>query len=242
MRLLNTLTRKLTNFASNKLPLYGILSHTWEGNEISFEAVKDGYAEELDRPIKIAAADSPGHIWDYAEASGGYNKIDRTCKIAAADGLQYVWIDSCCIDRTSSAELSEAINSMYRWYQQSAVCYAYLADVPSITDASQSFSTLGTDFSESRWWRRGFTLQELIAPSAVIFLNQDWTQIGSKSSLQRRISMITRIPGNVLLKGDLEGTSIAQRMSWASRRQTTRPEDIAYCLMGIFDINMPLLY
>jgi hypothetical protein len=131
---------------------------------------------------------------------------------------------------------------MYRWYQQSAVCYAYLADVPSTTDACQSFSTLGTDFSESRWWRRGFTLQELIAPSAVVFLNQDWTELGSKSSLQRRISMFTRIPGNVLLKGDLEGTSIAQRMSWASGRQTTCPEDIAYCLMGIFDINMPLLY
>ncbi len=222
MRLLNTLTRKLTEFASNKVPLYGILSHTWEVNEVNFQEMQTGYAKEF-----------KGYE---------YEKIDRTCSIAAAEGLKYVWIDSCCIDRSSSAELSEAINSMYRWYQQSAVCYAYLADVPSIGNGAQPLSSSHIGFSESRYWTRGFTLQEVIAPSAVVFLNQDWKPLGSKFSLQRRISMFTKIPRDVLLKGDVGSASIAQRMSWASSRQTTREEDSAYCLMGLFDINMPLLY
>ena len=143
---------------------------------------------------------------------------------------QFGTADLCCIDKTSSAELSEAINSMYRWYQESGVCYAYLADVPP------------NAFSKSRWFTRGWTLQELIAPSTVIFLDQKWQEIGTKSSLQRVISEITGIPTDILLGGDLEDASIAQRMSWASKRETTRVEDAAYCLMGIFSIHMPMLY
>ena len=109
---------------------------------------------------------------------------------------QFGTADLCCIDKTSSAELSEAINSMYRWYQESGVCYAYLADVPP------------NAFSKSRWFTRGWTLQELIAPSTVIFLDQKWQEIDTKSSLQEVISEITSIPTNILLGGDLEGTNI----------------------------------
>jgi hypothetical protein len=170
-----------------------------------------------------------------------YEKVRNTCDIAAAHGFNYVWIDTCCIDKTSSAELSEAINSMYRWYQDSGVCYAYLADVP-LNAVDHRTGAISPEFSKSRWFTRGWTLQELIAPSTVIILDQKWQEIGTKLSLQRMISKITGIPTNILLEGDLEGASVAQRMSWASKRKTTKVEDLAYCLMGMFGINMPLLY
>jgi hypothetical protein len=122
---------------------------------------------------------------------------------------------------------------MYRWYQQAEVCYAYLADVPSETCC---------EFSESTWFTREWTLQELIAPSTVIFLNKEWQEIGTKSSLQQVISKITGIPVGILLGDDLERASVAQRMSWAARREIARAEDRAYCLMGIFGTHMPLVY
>src|SRR5579862_1396337 len=215
MRLLNTTKRKLEEFASNEIPLYAILSHVWGKNEITFQDIEGADAEK-----KV-----------------GYEKLGKTCSMAADHGFDYVWIDTCCIDKTSSAELSEAINSMYRWYQESQVCYAYLADVPS-----DQTRTLNPEFLNSRWFKRGWTLQELIAPSKVTFLDQRWQQIGTKSSLRRVISEITSIPINILRGGDLECASIAQRMSWASKRETTRVEDLAYCLIGIFGVNMPMLY
>ncbi|KAM0463710.1 hypothetical protein ACHAO4_000431 [Trichoderma viride] len=160
-----------------------------------------------------------------------YKKIRNCCARAKSDSFKYAWIDSCCIDKTSSAELSEAINSMYLWYYQSTKCYAYLSDV-------QSIST----FKKSEWFMRGWTLQELLAPSEIYFVNKDWKDLGTKTSLRQAISDQTQIPVNILAGTDLETASIAQRMSWASNRRTTRIEDRAYSLMGIFGINMPLLY
>ncbi|KAI9765362.1 MAG: hypothetical protein M1840_007442 [Geoglossum simile] len=215
MRLLNTTKRRLEEFASNEIPLYAILSHVWGKDEITFQDIEGADAGE-----KV-----------------GYEKLRKTCSMAAGHGFEYVWIDTCCIDKTSSAELSEAINSMFRWYQESRVCYAYLADVPS-----SRTTALDPKFPKSRWFKRGWTLQELIAPSKVIFLDQEWQEIGTKSSLRWMVSGITGIPVNILLGGDLECASVAQRMSWASKRVTTRVEDLAYCLMGIFGINMPMLY
>ncbi|KAF2185267.1 HET-domain-containing protein [Zopfia rhizophila CBS 207.26] len=209
MRLLNTTTLLPEEFGGSETPPYAILSHTWESNEVTFQDIGEGYAQNDVR----------------------YKKIEKSCSLAAADGYRYIWIDTCCIDKTSSAELSEAINSMYRWYQDARVCYAYLADVPS-------FKT----FSESKWFTRGWTLQELIAPSIVIFLDEEWREIGTKSSLQRRISETTGIPVNILLGDDVGRASVAQRMSWASKRETKRVEDLAYCLMGIFGVHMPMLY
>ncbi|KAH8719377.1 hypothetical protein GQ44DRAFT_366548 [Phaeosphaeriaceae sp. PMI808] len=130
---------------------------------------------------------------------------------------------------------------MYRWYQGSGMCYAYLADVPPNAVVHQT-RTISPEFSKSRWFTRGWTLQELIAPSMVIFLDQEWQEIGTKSSLQSIISEITGIPDTILQGADLESASAAQRMSWASKRETTRVEDLTYCLIGIFGVSIPLLY
>ncbi|KAH8593057.1 heterokaryon incompatibility protein-domain-containing protein [Bisporella sp. PMI_857] len=220
MRLLHTTNHKLEEFGAHELPLYAILSHTWEGNEITFQDIEGANVINDER----------------------CKKVRNTCTVAADHGFDYVWIDTCCIDKTSSAELSEAINSMYRWYQESGVCYAYLADVLSTADDHQSMAR-SSEFLNSKWFTRGWTLQELIAPSIVIFFDQKWREIGTKSSLRQPISKITGIPDSILLgDDDLECASVAQRMSWASGRKTTRVEDRAYCLMGIFCVNMPLLY
>ncbi|OCL15122.1 HET and ankyrin domain protein, partial [Glonium stellatum] len=202
----------LTQFGDEDIPSYAILSHTWgaDTEEVTFEDLTNGTGK--DKP--------------------GYMKIRFCGEQARLDNLQYFWIDTCCIDKRSSAELSEAINSMYRWYQDANVCYAYLADVQS-----------KAKFSGSRWFTRGWTLQELIAPSKVIFLDEGWKELGTKASLRQSVSDCTGIPGGVLSESDgLEKVSIAQRMSWAAKRKTTRLEDRAYCLMGIFGINMPLIY
>jgi hypothetical protein len=142
---------------------------------------------------------------------------------------------SCCIDKTSSAELSEAINSMFRWYKNAAVCYVYLSDVSRSDDLTPSMS-------KSRWFTRGWTLQELLAPSVIVFYSAEWQHLGTKSQLSRLLLTITFIEEEYLRGKDLQLASVAKRMSWSSRRNTSRIEDIAYCLLGIFDIHMPLIY
>lgn len=144
----------------------------------------------------------------------------------------------CCIDQTSSAELTESINSMFRWYQDAAICYAYLADVAK----NLRLSTIEKRLRKSRWFERGWTLQELIAPSEVVFYSMDWQQVGTKSELAACISDITHIDQLYLNGANVQLASIAQRMSWAANRETSRDEDVAYCLLGIFDVNMPLIY
>ncbi|KAI5460550.1 hypothetical protein BGZ63DRAFT_340141, partial [Mariannaea sp. PMI_226] len=159
-------------------------------------------------------------------------------------GYEYIWIDTCCIDKTSSAELSEAINSMYKWYNEADICYAYLADASpaGIEDPSTPNST----FRQSRWFTRGWTLQELIASRQVEFFARDWTYLGAKNgdiSFTKLLNEITGIQLEVLT-GEMspQDVSIGSRMHWAADRQTTRVEDIAYCLLGIFNVNIPLLY
>ncbi|TBU45305.1 hypothetical protein BD309DRAFT_956436 [Dichomitus squalens] len=179
---------------------------------------------------------SPRSIWDDPELSP---KIREACRVAREAGYRYLWIDSCCIDKTSSSELTESINSMYLWYGRAGLCYAYLADVPSGKNPHEPDSA----FRSSRWHKRGWTLQELIAPSGVAFLADDWTEIGGKHTLFELIEEITGIPYQALLHVESLGEfSVAQRLSWAARRQTTREEDRAYSLLGIFNINMPTLY
>ena len=209
MRLLDTTTIKLSEFHDADIPPYAILSHTWGKNEVSFQ--------DLHR-VKSKGPQS-------------YYKIARCCALAALQGYEWVWIDTCCIDKTSSSELSEAINSMYRWYQNSRICYAYLEDV-SIDDMET--------FGSSRWFTRGWTLQELLAPAEVHFYDMRWTKLGSMRSLCEMVAAATDIPPKCL--EDRAGVSVAARMSWASKRQTSRVEDLAYSLMGLFDVNMPLLY
>ena len=165
------------------------------------------------------------------------------CRYCKGQSCKWAWIDTCCIDKTSSAELSEAINSMFNWYKASLVCAVYLADVTDPDDLES--------FGKSAWFTRGWTLQELLAPRTVYFFTSDWQQIGVKyasllnfrARLTSKISEVTGVPPRVLqYHHNIHEVSVARRMSWAAHRTTSRTEDMAYCLHGIFDINMPLLY
>ncbi|KAK4160199.1 vegetative incompatibility protein HET-E-1 [Cladorrhinum sp. PSN259] len=176
------------------------------------------------------------------ERKAGYPKIEFACGQAAKEGYTHVWVDTCCIDRKSSGEVTEAINSMFSWYQKAAVCYAYLDDV-NLDDYTAGYRTWNDDFNNSRWFTRGWTLQELLAPRKVVFYAKGWRLLGTKSSLVKNIQKITKIDELTLLEPRLiHNASVAQRMSWASKRSTTRTEDIAYCLFGIFGINLPIIY
>ncbi|KAH7245499.1 heterokaryon incompatibility protein-domain-containing protein [Fusarium tricinctum] len=221
MRLINVETLELESFIGEKgrpTPPYAILSHVWTTEEVSFQQMSG--------------------VQPLPEESLGYKKIVDFCARAKNEGFEYAWIDTCCIDKTSSAELSEAINSMFQWYRKSEACYVYLSDVTSAENpASQSSS-----FRRSRWFTRGWTLQELLAPHEVIFLSNDWCEVGTKASLSTTISHITNIDVATLIKHTWSHVSIAMIMSWASMRQTTRLEDQAYSLLGLFDVNMPLIY
>jgi hypothetical protein len=141
--------------------------------------------------------------------------------------LEYIWIDTCCIDKSSSAEL---INSMYRWYKNAYVCYAYLSDVLVVQDGKVDSSA----FAKSRWFTRGWTLQELIAPSNLIFYSRDWKSFGTKAELKAEISNITGVGVSILDGQSPQSASVAARMFWASKRVTTRVDDTAYCLIGLF--------
>lgn len=220
MYLLNTNSISLSKINGKKAPDYAILSHRWEDElEISFQNL-----QELQKLPHDKRFDVPG-----------YSKIAKCCEQAAKDGWPYVWIDSCCIDKTSSAELSEAINSMFRWYEKAKVCYAYLRDVPSWNESPHEQNSA---FRRSEWFTRGWTLQELLAPKDVIFYDHDWVEIGRKSRLEQLISGITGIQD---LSSFMEAC-VAQKMSWAAKRDTTRVEDEAYCLLGPFDVNMTPIY
>jgi hypothetical protein len=175
----------------------------------------------------------------------GYSKIINTAREVQDLKLKWVWIDTCCIDKSSSAELQEAINSMYRWYQNAEVCLVYLSDVvrPNTGDTRTASEFASAAFHSSRWTKRGWTLQELLAPITCRFYLQDWRYMGEKIEFLEELSRATGIPSPVLEDSDLvQEVSVAERMSWAANRETTRPEDIGYCLLGLFDIQMPLLY
>ncbi|EMT71621.1 Vegetative incompatibility protein HET-E-1 [Fusarium odoratissimum] len=225
MRLINTTTLEVEEFFDVSIPEYAILSHTWGDGEVSLQ----DWADRKNRRFKP-----------------GFQKIVWACAQAAKDQLSHVWVDTNCIDKSSSAELSEAINSMFRWYRRSAVCYVYLEDVPAMT--LDECTKADSAFRNARWFTRGWTLQELIAPPNVSFFSSNWTLIATKSELAPCITEITGIPWSCLLKGRLSKAhplrrySVAQRMAWASSRSTTRIEDQAYSLLGLFDISMPLRY
>ncbi|KAF2844401.1 HET-domain-containing protein [Plenodomus tracheiphilus IPT5] len=213
MRLINASTLKLKSFIDDsQLPKYAILSHTWGAGEVTFDDLRRNRPSEL-------------------EHMPGYQKIRLAALQTLRDNLNYVWVDTCCIDKTSSAELSESINSMFRWYAKAEICYAYLEDIQEEA------------LAKARWFTRGWTLQELLAPDKLHFYDRGWKFIGDKIYLEPKIARITGIDIEALDSGNKLGDySVATRMSWAASRTTTRAEDMAYCLMGIFDVNMPLLY
>jgi hypothetical protein len=224
MWLLNTRTLQLHPFVT-EIPDYVILSHTWGEREVSFD--------DIGKP--------------HAKSMTGYTKIFHCCDRAQRDGFEWAWVDTCCIDKRSSAELSEAINSMYKWYWDAAICYAFIADFTLRGPATGRSRLTTTEelrgFQASRWFKRGWTLQELLAPDIVEFYDSNWSLIGTKSSLLESIHAVTEIETQHLLNRDtIERASIAARFSWASSRTTTRVEDMAYCLLGLVQVNMPMLY
>ncbi|KAF2663417.1 HET-domain-containing protein [Microthyrium microscopicum] len=236
MRLIDTTTGELSYFMAD-IPPYAILSHTWvPGEEMSlreyeltFTSGHDSRTSELIAKLKLKS---------------GYGKIQKCLRLAKSQGIEWAWIDTCSIDKTSSAELSEAINSMFKWYKNADVCYVYLEDVHVVGSALKDLNLLDVshDFYQTKWFTRGWTLQELIAPLNLQFYSSDWDFIATKSAIADILTRATGIPTEALLNGTTSRWSVSQRMSWAAHRTTTRTEDMAYCLLGLFDLQMPMLY
>ncbi|RYP65604.1 hypothetical protein DL771_008212 [Monosporascus sp. 5C6A] len=207
----------------DRIPRYAILSHRWGMEEVTFKDLMDGTG-----PSKQ-----------------GYDKIRFCSDQAGRDGLDHFWVDTCCIDKSSSAELTEAINSMFQWYRNAAKCYVYLDDVSKSalkTGNKPNYQPWEPDLRKSKWFTRGWTLQELLAPASVKFFSRKGARLGNKRSLELPISDITGIPLKVLRGSPLLDCSVPERMAWAKSRQTTRDKNKAYSLLGIFDVQMPLIY
>jgi hypothetical protein len=213
----------LTEFFEGDIPKkYAILSHRWGAEEVTFKDLTDGTSK----------------------GKAGYGKIQFCGEQARRDGLQYFWVDTCCIDKSNAVELQEAINSMFRWYRDATKCYVYLPDVsrPRTGSADGSKENWEQTFRKSAWFSRGWTLQELLAPASVDFFSEEGEVLGNKASLERHICEVTGIPASALRGSLLSEFSVAERLSWAASRETFRPEDKAYSLLGIFDVNMSLIY
>ncbi|KAI6145788.1 heterokaryon incompatibility protein-domain-containing protein [Pisolithus tinctorius] len=222
--------REILKELDDKDTRYAILSHRW--------GVEVGY-EEMTGLMKMGEEQR-----EEVRERYGYQKIIKSCEQAMKDGYEWLWVDTCCIDKRSSSELSEAINSMYRWYRNAQVCYAYLNDVDEeVFPVKQDGKKFDKSNGWPEWFVRGWTLQELIAPRQVEFFNRDWVSIGNKRRLALALEEITKIPPKVVRDGlAAKRPSVAQIMSWAADRKTTRVEDRAYSLMGLFGVNMPMLY
>ncbi|KAI0353230.1 HET-domain-containing protein [Trametes cingulata] len=238
MWLLNTTTYQLYFVQDPSNAGYAILSHVWNrAGEQTFQDLRAIHSSARRTFQQAPADDDPRLLRLIRERLS--EKIRRCCDYARVKGVAYVWIDTCCIDKTSSAELSEAINSMFDWYSHAEVCYVFLADVSDEENPEADASS----FRRSIWFLRGWTLQELIVPWGNVFLSKDWRMIGTKASLAKVIQQVTGIDLDILLRArPLHSVSVARRMSWASHRETTRVEDKAYCLMGIFGVRLPVMY
>ena len=211
-------------FPKDNIPPYAILSHTWgrgEDDEVTFKDVIHGTGDK----------------------KRGVQKLQFCGNQAKADDLHYFWVDTCCIDKSNNNELTTAINSMFRWYQNAARCYVYLSDISVHTQDGQLRQVeRESAFRNSRWFTRGWTLQELLAPKIVEFYSRDHVRLGDKESLKQKIYEITGIAIEALQGRHLGDFSVEERLRWGEKRQTTEEEDKAYCLLGIFDVNMPLIY
>jgi hypothetical protein len=206
----------------NTLP-YAILSHTWTDQEVTYQDLISGSGK----------------------SKSIYEKIKFCGEQATRDHLKYFWVDTCCIDKTNAAELSTAINSMFRWYRNAKKCYVFLTDVSTLSsdaDLQIEQCTWEAAFRDSRWFTRGWTLQELIAPATVEFFSREHKLLGDKMSLEKLLCKITQIPIQALRGDPFSDFSIAERKGWADNRQTTEEEDIVYCLMGLCEVSMSTIY
>ncbi|KAH8901051.1 HET-domain-containing protein [Thozetella sp. PMI_491] len=203
--------------AHTNRPLYAIISHTWglDSEEVTFQDIVNGTGKD----------------------KAGYEKLRFCSSQARRDGLIYFWIDTCYINKSNAVELSEAINSMFECYRNAIRCYVYLSDVPG-THGDWKLA-----FRASRWFTRGWTLQELLAPASVRFFALDHTLLGEKTYLQKDLSEITGIAISAFCgTKPLAQFDVEERFMWAKDRQTSREEDWAYCLLGIFGVFIPLIY
>ena len=236
MRLLNVSTYRLEDFDDSRcapeddderpeVP-YVILSHRWVGQEVQYH----------DMTAFKSRSQDPS--WEKAESAkkivGACKAVRKWRKSHHRDDIGHIWIDACCIDQTNLAELSRSINSMHRWYRRASVCFAYLFDYDHAS---------GELFTHSKWFTRGWTLQELVSPSQLEFFDRGWIAFGSRADSTLALAHRTLI-GPAILSGetDVARPSVAGRLSWYGNRTTAVPEDMAYCLMGLFDVHMPLLY
>jgi hypothetical protein len=205
-------------------PPYAILSHTWgeDDEEATYKDVMEGSAK----------------------TKTGYRKIQFCGEQAARDGLQYFWVDTCCINKSDAVELQKSINSMFRWYKNAAKCYVYLSDISTLDDRVRSDSKLDFEsaFRTAKWFTRGWTLQELLAPSSVEFFSADYKRLGDKLSLERVIQERTKIPVEALHQYDRTHFSFDESVSWGAKRETKHEEDMAYSLLGLLGIFLPLIY
>ncbi|KAH7076307.1 beta transducin-like protein HET-D2Y [Paraphoma chrysanthemicola] len=219
-------TSDLQVVGGNPIPPYAILSHTWQpGEEFTYEDLMRGD--------------------DSSYKKSGYTKISLFAQQAKRDGLEYFWVDTCCINKADQVELREAISSMFRWYQHASKCYVYMPDVSykkRKADNELAPHPWATDFRASRWFTRGWTLQELLAPRSVEFFSREWKKLGDKVSLQTYIQEATRIPTAALEGASLLKFSIEERLKWNEHRETTVPEDRVYCLIGILGTQMTPFY
>jgi hypothetical protein len=218
-------TFRLTeDLSAAKIPPYAILSHTWghDDDEVTYRDLIEGTGKE----------------------KAGHKKIKFCAEQARRDGLQYFWVDTCCIDKSDQIEIQKSINSMFHWYKNATRCYVYLSDVSAVSHEGNQQSQLlwESAFQDSKWFTRGWTLQELLAPASVEFFSQDGQRLGDKTSLEQQIHKITGIAIAALRDNNLGQFKIEERFKWADTRQTTHEEDWAYCLLGIFGIFMPLIY
>ena len=239
IRLLHAKDFHFEEFFDDDVPDYVILSHRWwsQKEEMTYRDFLDGMKRE----------------------TKGYAKICALCDKALSHKYEWVWIDTCCLDNTSSAELTEAINSMFGWYQNAVECYVYLYDVTWVETLDQSASTSLSSISEPRvlgspasrqsfrnsdWHTRGWALQDLLAPSGdkVLFYDRDWYFIGRRVDLAADIASATGIAAKYLLESSLHEANAATKLRWAASRRCSRKEDNSYCLLGIFGLNMPLIY
>lgn len=233
MRLLNVYSLEFSNFQPQMLPPYAAASHRWNISpdfEVSLRDFREGRAS----------------------SKPGFQKLQSFCNFVKTQlkDIQWLWMDTCCINQENHHEVSKAVNSMFKWYQSATVCLAYLADV---TDNR-------LDASGSEWFRRGWTLQELLAPELVIFLSRDWRVIGHKGtarisetcssvapelgpSLIEDVAKLTHIPEEVLICYEASKKYTSEvKLQWRGERKTTEPEDRAYCMLGIFGVTMSLIY
>jgi hypothetical protein len=239
MRLLRTDTYELIEVSGTQ-PAYAILSHRWENEEITFrtlnpEALRDASLSSFNERLRPSAA-----------------KIRGACALAQQQHFDYLWIDTCCIDKSSSEELRTALNSMLKWYRQAAVCYTFLNDSTCSSASEDMFKSDRADRQGqvSEWFERGWTLQELLAPRKMEFYNKNWGRMGTRHELATLIAKVTGISTAYLVDAKDAGhgraafreASVATKMSWMAGRVTRDVEDIAYSLLGIFNVNLTPRY